>query len=69
LQGRNEGGKGDTIPAANHYVAPNHCGGRRKVSTVSQVLYSITSERPQVRTWGRQTCFSPRASSNLVTPM
>jgi len=27
------------------------------------------SERPQVYTWGRQTCFLPRAPSNLVTPL
>jgi len=27
------------------------------------------SERYQVRTWGRQTCFLPRATSNLVTPL
>ena len=26
-------------------------------------------ERGQVRTWGRQTCFLPRAPSNLVTPL
>ena len=26
-------------------------------------------EKYQVRTWGRQTCFLPRAPSNLVTPL
>jgi len=26
-------------------------------------------EKSQVRTWGRQTCFLPRAPSNLVTPL
>jgi len=32
--------------------------------------YSIfASERPQVRTWGRQTCFLPQATYNLVTPL
>ena len=32
--------------------------------------YSIfASERSQVRTWGRQTCFLPRAPSNLVTAL
>jgi len=30
---------------------------------------TFTSERPQFRTWGRQTCFLPRAPSNLVTPL
>jgi len=27
---------------------------------------TFASESPQVRTWGRQTCFLPRAPSNLV---
>jgi len=30
---------------------------------------TFASERPQVRTWGRQTCFLPRAPSNLVTSL
>ena len=30
---------------------------------------TFASERPQVRTWGRQTCFLPQAPSNLVTPL
>ena len=30
---------------------------------------TFASERPQVRTEGRQTCFLPRAPSNLVTPL
>ena len=31
---------------------------------------SFASERPQVRTWGgRQTCFLPRAPSDLVTSL
>jgi len=58
-QGRNDGGQGARFP------------GRRKVQTMSQVLQYTTfaSGRPQVRTCGRQTCFSPRAPSNLVTPL
>ena len=28
---------------------------------------TFASGRPQVRKWGRQTCFLPRATSNLVT--
>jgi len=45
------------------------CRGRRKVLTMSQVLQCSTfaSERPQVRTRGRQVCFLPRAPSNLFT--
>ena len=27
---------------------------------------TLASERPQVQTWGRQTCFLPRAPPNLV---
>jgi len=30
---------------------------------------TFASERPQVQTWGRQTCFLPRAPSNLVRPL
>ena len=30
---------------------------------------TFASERRQVRTWGRQTCFLPQAPSNLVTPL
>ena len=52
--------------------ARNDCGGRRKVPPMSQVLSSIqytASERPQVRTWGRQTSFLSQMPSNLVTPL
>jgi len=30
---------------------------------------TIASEGPQVRTWGRQSCFLPRAPFNLVMPL
>jgi len=30
---------------------------------------TFTSERPQVRTWGCQTCFFPQAPSNVDTPL
>jgi len=30
---------------------------------------TFASERSQVWTWGRQTCFLPRAPSNLATPL
>jgi len=46
--------------------------GARKVPTMPQnvLQYStFASEKPQVRTWGRQTCFLPRVPSNLVTPL
>ena len=53
--------------------AQNHCVGRRKGPTMSQVHSSrayrtFASKRPQVRTWGRQrqTCQLSRPPSNLV---
>jgi len=30
---------------------------------------TFASERPQLRRWGHQTCFLPRAPSNLVTSL
>ena len=66
LQGRNEGGKGSTIPRA-----PNQYGGRRKSQQYHKCFLqcnAFDSERPQIRTWGRQSCFLPRAPSNLATP-
>jgi len=54
--------------------APNDCGGRRKVPTMSQVLSSvlyICFRKISVSNMGggRQTCLLPRAPSNLVTPL
>ena len=73
-QGRNErGARREQFPGRRATMgAPNGCGGRRKVPTMSQVLPStpyICLQRPQARTWGRQTCFLPRAPSNLVMPL
>jgi len=48
-QGRNEGGKGSTIP-----LAPNHCSGRRKVPTMSQILPAI-----------KYACFRKTSDSNM----
>jgi len=66
-------GKGAQFPERRITMgALNHCGGRRKVPTMSQVLSSIhtfASERPHIRTLGHQTCILPRAPSNLVTPL
>jgi len=66
LQGRNEWGKGSTIPRA-----PNHYWGRWKSQQYHMCFLqrnAFASERPQVRTGGRQSCFLPRAPSNLATP-
>ena len=54
-------GKGGTITRAT-----NHCGSAEKSQKCNS---TFVSERSQVRTWGRQTCFLPRAPSNLVTPL
>jgi len=72
-QGRNGGARGAQIPwAPSHYGSPNHCRGVEKFQKCHKYFlqYSeFASERAQVRTWGRQTCFLPRAPSNLVTPL
>ena len=56
--------------------APNHCGGAESLRGAPKSPNNVTStffnnrspsERPQVRTWERQTCLLPRAPSNLVT--
>jgi len=52
--------------------APNHSGGAEKCQNCHKYFFQFskfTSNRAQVRTWGRQTCFLPRALSNLVTPL
>ena len=52
--------------------APNHCGGRQTSQQCHKYFLQFStfaSERPQVRTWGHQTCFLPRAPSNLVTSL
>ena len=59
--------------------AANHCWGRQMSAGGSEksqqfhkyfLQYSkFPSKRPQVRTWGRQTCYLPRAPPNLVTPL
>jgi len=73
LQERNEEGKVAHLPGRQITIGtPNHCGGRRKYQQYHKCFlqYSIiASERSHVRTWGRQTCFLPRAPSNLVTPL
>jgi len=65
IRGVTRGGNGAQFP------------GRRMTARVAKksqqcrkyfLQYStFASERPQVRTWERQTCFLPRAPSNLVT--
>jgi len=72
--------QGGTFPRA-----PNHCGGAESLqgrrmteggAEKSQQCHKcflqhsrFASERSQVRIWGCQTCFLPRALSKLVTPL
>ena len=66
-------GRGGTIPrASNHYGGVEALWGRQKSQECHKyfIQYStFASGRPQVRTWGCQVCFLPRALSNLVTPL
>jgi len=60
-------GQGGTISRP-----PNHYGGGKKSQQCHNHFFqssrpTFASERPQVRTWARQTCFFPQAPSNLVT--
>jgi len=48
MQGRNEGVKGARFSGCRIIMgAPNHCGGRRNVSTMSQVLSSTAYLLPK----------------------
>jgi len=52
--------------------ALNDCGDNEKSQKCRKYFlqYSeFASERPQLQTWRHQTCFLPRATSNLVTPL
>ena len=52
--------------------APNDCEGAEKSQQCHKYFLQhsvFASEWPQVRTWGHQTCFLPRAPSNFVTPL
>jgi len=69
-QRRNEG---SAIPRA-----PNHHGDAESLreapkrhNNATNTFFNSTfaSDRPQVRIWGRQTYFLPRAPSNLVMPL
>jgi len=71
-QGCNEGSKGSTITrSANHYGGMTAWGAENCQQCHKYFLHCTTfaSERPQVRTWERQTCFLPRSPPNLVTPL
>jgi len=37
--------------------------------SLNTLISATASERPQIRTWGHQTSFLPRAPSNLVAPL
>jgi len=45
------------------------CPGAEKSQCHKYFKSIFAFEKPQGRTWGRQTCFLPRAPSYLVTPL
>jgi len=72
------------MTAIDHWVrgaiprASNHYGRAESLQRSPKSPNNVTStffhsrfasDRPQVGTWGRQTCFLPRAPSNLVTSL
>ena len=65
-QGRSEGGIMPLAP--NHWAAPKSHDSQQCHKYFLK-CGKFTSERPQVQTRGGQTCFLPRAPSNLVTPL
>jgi len=81
MQGRNDkAARGAQFPGRQIIMgASNHCGGRQMSAAGAEksqqrnkcfLQYSkFPSEWPQVRTRGRQTCFLPRAPSNVVTSL
>ena len=72
-QGRNEGGKGAQFPGLGITMGgPNDCGVLEKSQQCYKYLLqcsTLASERAQVGTYGRQTCFWPQAPFNLATPL
>jgi len=73
-QGRNEGAKGRNSPGAESLCGRQITAGGAEKSQQCHKYFlqcsTFASERPhQVRTWGRQTCFLPRAPSSLVTSL
>jgi len=68
--GRSEGGKRSKIPRLpNPYGCQITAGSAIKPRQCHKYFFqysAFASERSQVWRWGRQTCFLPRAPSNLV---
>jgi len=66
-QGRNDWEQGARFPGRQITMrapkSPNN------VTSTSVQYSTFASGSPQVRTQGRQTCFLPRAPSNLVMPL
>ena len=67
-QERNERGKGAQFTKCRIFMgARNHCGGHwiakksQQCHKYSLQYSAFASKRPHIRTWGRQTCFLPRA--------
>jgi len=71
IQRCNEGEQGGrNSPGAESLLGRRITAGALKSpNNVTSTFSGFASERPQVRTWGRQTCFLSRAPSDLVTPL
>ena len=69
-QGCNEGGKGAQFPGGRVTMrVQNHCGGAKKSQQCHKYFLQYSKFQYGKSNMGRQTCFLPRAPSNLVTPL
>ena len=72
-QGRNEGGKGGTIPRRRITAGGAEWLRRaaKSPNNVTRTFFNTVHLLPRdlFGTWGRQTCFLPRAPSHLITPL
>jgi len=73
MQGRNEGERGAQFPGTGSLWGHRITAGDAETSQHRHKYYlqyrTFASVRLPVRTWGHQSCFLPRAPSNLVTPL
>jgi len=65
--------RGRSYPSAESLWRPQIIAGGAEKSQQCHKYFlqysTFASERPLVRTWGRQTCFLPVAPFNLATPL
>jgi len=69
-RGVTRGQEGRNYPGAKSlWGHRNTAGATKSPNNVTRTFFTFASGRPQVRKWGRQTCFLSRAPSDLVTPL